>query len=316
MEEPIDAIVLAGDRGGSRNFAGGNKNFLDLAGRPLLAHVISALNDVAQVTRIAIVGPAAAITELLQNEQTGLRDNLETLVIEQKDTAYENFWAAFLCLLGNEYAPGLEASNTDVEDKAVLIVPGDAPLMRASEVKEFLDGCAGRGLDYGVGMTEQRFLRRFGRRDDNPGIEMNYLHLSTGSFRLNNLHFARPFKVRNRQYIERIYEYRYQRQLMNMLRVVKDILLTRGLGFRPVALYLYAQFATHCFARGYHRLLAGVRKRLTPAKVTNIAGILLQTRVQIVETTGGGCAIDIDNETDYETLSQRYHEFTMQPPGC
>ena len=316
MIETIDAIVLAGDRSGSRNFAGGNKNFLELAGKPLLLHVIGALNDVAEIARIAIVGPATAISELLQDRQAELRDNLEIIVVEQKDTAYDNFWAAFLQLLGDTYSPGIESTNKRFEDKAVLLVPGDTPLMRADEIREFLGRCAAQDLDYGVGMTEERFLRRFGPKDGTPGIEMNYLHLSSGSFRLNNLHFARPFRVGKREYVERIYEYRYQRQLMNMLRVVKDILLTPGLGLRPVAFYLYAQLATRCFARGYHRLLAMVRQRLTPQKVTRIASILLQANVRIIETSGGGCAIDVDNEKDYETLRLRYDEFTMQSPGC
>ncbi|MGB5334111.1 MAG: nucleotidyltransferase family protein [Woeseiaceae bacterium] len=316
MENTIDAIVLAGDRGGSRNFAGGNKNFLEIAGRPLLAHVIDALSGVDGITRIAIVGPAAAIYELLRDQRVKLRDGLEVVVLEQKDTAYQNFWTAFLHLLGDEYSPTIEATDRNVEEKAVLVVPGDAPLMRSAEITEFLQRCTEQDLDYGVGMTEERFLRRFAPRDGKPGVKMNYLHLSTGSFRLNNLHFARPFKVKNRAYIERIYEYRYQRQPMNMLRVVKDMLLVPGLGLRPIVLYIYAQLATRCFARGYHRMLALVRKRLTPEKVTRIGSVLLQARVRIVETSGGGCAIDVDNETDYETLQLRYDEFTMQPPGC
>lgn len=316
MTEPIDAIVLAGDRSGSRNFAGGNKNFLELAGKPLLLHVIDALNDVAEIACIAIVGPASAISGLLRDKRADLRDDLEIIVVEQRDTAYENFWAAFLHLLGDDYSPGVEATNKLFADKAVLLVPGDVPLMRADEVREFLQGCVAPGLDYGVGMTEERFLRQFRPGEGKPGIEVDYLHLSNGSFRLNNLHFARPFRVARRSYVERIYEYRYQRQPMNMLRVVKDILFTPGLGLRPVTLYVYAQLATRSFARGHHRLLAVVRKRLTPQKITKLAGILLQANVQIIETSGGGCAIDVDNEKDYETLRLRYDEFTMQSPGC
>ncbi len=316
MIETIDAIALAGDRSGSRSVAGSNKNLLELAGKPLLFHVIEALNDVAEIARIAIVGPAAEISELLSDRQADLRDDLEIIVIEQKDTAYENFWTAFLRLLGDTYSPGLESANKHFKDKAVLLVPGDTPLMRADEVREFLRGCVSRDLDYGVGMTEERHLRQFGPRNGTPGIEMNYLHLSSGSYRLNNLHFARPFRVARRSYVERIYAYRYQRQLMNMLRVVKDIFLTPGLGLRPVALYLYEQLATMAFARGYRRLLAMIRRRLTPQKVTGIASILLQANVQIIETSDGGCAIDVDNDKDYETLRLRYDEFTMQSPGC
>ena len=264
-----------------------------------------------QLTRAAIVGPSGQIGDLLRQFGATSCQDLEIFVIEQKVTAYENFWAGFLRLLGEGYAVGIEESDVGVMQKPVLVVPGDTPLMRAEEISEFIEACTARELDYGVGMTEERFLRRYGRQAGDVGIEMNYLHLADGSYRLNNLHFARPFKIRNREYIEKVYEYRYQRQVMNMLRVIGDIVRIEGLGLRPVLLYIYAQLTTWSFSRGYRRIFALVRRRITRDRVTTIACTMLQANVEIVETTGGGCAIDVDNESDYKALCKRYDEFTI-----
>jgi GTP:adenosylcobinamide-phosphate guanylyltransferase len=314
LNPAIDAIVLAGDRGGSRSITGTNKNFLEIDGEPLLARVILALDGVARIERVAIVGPSQEIRAVLAATRPALSGSTGFSVLEQKETAYENFWSAFTHLLGDDYEAGTEHYDKQLAAKPVLVLPGDTPLLAAGEIDEFLDACRDDGLDYGVGMTEEKYLRRFGPASGTPGVVFNYLHLSTGSYRLNNLHFARPFRVQNRDYIERIYRIRYQGQLFNMLQVVLDILRTKGLGLRPIWLYLRLQLALVLNARGRKKSLARVRRNITPEEVTRIACTLLDANVEIVTTTDGRSAVDIDNETDYRTVCERFEEYSRSSP--
>ncbi len=311
----IDAIVLAGDSGGSRNFAGKNKNFLDIAGRPMLAHVITALNGVARITRVAIVGPADETARLVSEYGSEFESMTQILVLDQQDTVYANFWVALRRLLGGGYIPGAELSDPELEATAVLVMPGDTPLATSAEIDEFLDGCTGLEADYGVGMTEHRFLERFESRPGRPGIDPRYLHLSTGSYRLNNLHFARPFRIRNRAYLERVYRMRYQSRWLNVLKTAREMARVEGLRMQALALYCRAQLAMWCRALKFRRLFESARRGLTPERATGIAGRLLDARVAIVETTAGGCALDVDSEADYRTLRARYEEFARLLPG-
>ena len=66
MTEPIDAIILAGDRKGSRGIAGTSKLLLEIAGKPLLMYVIEALDKVERVRRIVIIGPSDPIRDIVQ----------------------------------------------------------------------------------------------------------------------------------------------------------------------------------------------------------------------------------------------------------
>lgn len=307
MIDSINAIVLAGHSGDSKNFQGRNKNFLEIAGIPLLVRVLNALGQVERIDQIIVVGPAEEINELLRNSAGG--SDTEIVVLEQKSTAYDNFWESFLYTLGDSYSPGLEDVNSEIENQPVLIVGADSPLLCAQEVDEFLDGCVAGGWDFGVGMTEEKFLKKFYPTTDKPGIEMTYLHLSEGSYRLNNLHFARPFKVRNRSYVAQIYEARYQKKPLNVLKIGFDIFRTEGLGLRPVSVYLLLQICVLLRWLDLPRCLSYVRRHLTRKKITDIACILLQTNIAIVETTVGRSAIDVDSEADFETIDNRYAEF-------
>ena len=163
-------------------------------------------------------------------------------------------------------------------------------------------------------MTEQRFLARFESKPGQPGIDMRCLHLSNGSFRLNNLHFARPFRIRNRAYLERVYQIRYQSQFRNVLATARDMIRIQG-GLQAVTLYCRAQLALWLRAMKFHYLFDLARRGLTPERATSVAGRLLGASVAIVETTGGGCAIDVDNETDYQILCTRFSEFTGNQPN-
>ena len=57
----MSAIILAGDRRGSKLVRHENKAFLGFRGEPLLLHVLKALLSAKRVGRIVIIGPAKRI---------------------------------------------------------------------------------------------------------------------------------------------------------------------------------------------------------------------------------------------------------------
>lgn len=308
MDESIDAIILAGDRAASNNFSGQNKLLLEVDGIPLLLHVLSALDDVQRVARIFVIGPEKDIQSLLLSDTLVLDCHTPVHVLEQRNTAYENFWSGLVHSIPG-YRPGMEDDDAAIANKVVLVLPSDIPLVSAAEIDEFLDGCDQRQFDYCIGATAEPYMRRFLPTQDKPGIEMSYLHLDCSSLRLNNLHLIRPFKVAHRGYIERAYELRYQKKLFNVALVVWEMFRIPGFGGKALSTYYYYQLAMLFRTFGWSRPLAWARSKVTLAKVVQLAGILLGARVDIVETTIGGCVIDVDNAADYETITQRFLEF-------
>ena len=306
MSKPIDAVVVAGTGDASKNFSGVNKNLLPVAGRPVLGRVIDALDGARTIRRIFVVGPSNDLKSLVASCGQAWKTRVQ--VVQQKETALDNALAGFYASLGPRYRPGDERRDPQVAAHPALIMGGDLPLVSAAEIDEFLTGCASKDIDYGLGLTEEAHLRRFYPAKGKPGIRMAYLHLATGSFRLNNLHFARPFRIGNMPYLQRIDRARYQRELGNMLRIAKDMLV--NLGLRPVLTYLLLQCCVLLQSLGLRRLLAFARRWATEAIVTNAANRMLRTRAAIITTSGGGAAIDVDNERDYQTIEARFKEFT------
>lgn len=312
MTDAIDAVVLAGTGDASKNFAGTNKTLLPVAGRPVLAHVLAALGKARRVRRAFVVGPVAELRAPVDAacKAAGLGRRMPVQLVQQTETALDNALAGFYASLGPDYQPGDEQRDARVADHPALIMGGDLPLISAAEVDEFLDACLAKDIDYCLGLTEEAHLKRFYPRAGKPGIEMAYLHLASGSFRVNNLHFARPFRIGNMGYLQRIYRARYQREFGNMARIAMDLLFK--LGLKPMLVYLLLQCCVVFQSLRLKRLLALARRLATEALVTQVANRMLDTRAAIVTTSIGGCAIDIDNERDYQTIQARYRDFTAR----
>jgi len=302
----IDTIILAGDRSASRSVLGKNKLFLQIEGTPLLVYVLKALERVERVGSIHIIGPRDAIEQLLQGHQPG--DSKKIHVLEQEDNAYQNFWSAFTRTVPGYYE-GIEDVDQSVMDKQVLVLPTDMPFITAGEINEFLDACAAETLDYCLGMTEEEHLRKFYASGDKPGIEMTYLHLQEGNYRINNLHLIRPFRILNREYIEKIYERRYQKKFVNIAKMAYDFVSTRGYGFKPLYLYAILELAILFRYYGISFMVQQLKKLVSSADMSTHGGAVLKTRIGIVETTFGGCAVDIDSEKDFVIAESMYREW-------
>lgn len=308
VKKVIDTIILAGDRSASRSVLGKNKLFLEIEDTPLLVYVLKALEEVERIGNIHIIGPKSAIDKLLLDNRDHLRNNKVIAVMEQKDNAYQNFWTAFTHTVPGYY-DGIEAVDKDIMHKEVLVLPTDMPFITVHEINEFLDACAAESLDYCLGMTEEKYLRKFYPSAGKPGIVMTYLHLREGSYRLNNLHLIKPFKIFNRAYIETLYERRYQKNLANIAKMAYDFIIAKGFGFKPLFLYTILELSILCKYLKLSFMVKLLRKLVSQAEMSTYAGILLKTRIGIVSTTIGGCAVDIDSERDFVVAESMYHEW-------
>ena len=57
----IQAVLLAGDRGAAKAVRGRSKAFVEVAGRPMVVHVLEALLHTPEVSEVFVTGNAAAL---------------------------------------------------------------------------------------------------------------------------------------------------------------------------------------------------------------------------------------------------------------
>ncbi|MEP1472307.1 MAG: NTP transferase domain-containing protein [Halieaceae bacterium] len=306
----MDTILLAGNGSGSRLIRGEHKSFLVVAGIPLLIRAIAALERVEAIEKICVIGPRDRILALIQQYAGNLQNNKDTFVLEQKDDLYQNCMHAFVSLIPG-YEEGVELNDAAIFEKPVLLVASDLPLLCAAEVEEFLAACGQKNLDYCVGMTEEKHLKRFEPSKELPGFNWNYLHLVEGNYRLNNLHLIKPFKVGNRIYLEKLYQRRHQKSLMNIAATFYDFAIFEKMGFMPVVTFLLMELCVLCRHLGLEPLVNLFRRFSSKARLSRYAGKLLKAKVEIVCTTLGGSAADIDSEDDLAAVERRLIEWTQ-----
>jgi molybdopterin-guanine dinucleotide biosynthesis protein A len=302
-----DTILLAGDRKSSRSVFGRNKSLLEINGTPLFIHALSALQSVKDVGNIYIVGPKASIDELLQRHSDKLTTKKKTVVVEQRDTLYENVWDTFLSIIP-DYKSGNELRDPLLMDKSIFVLAGDVPLITSFEIEEFLSKCDMVNYDYCIGMTEEEVMKNYYPYDNRPGIRLAYLYLHRKKYRVNNLHLLKPFKIKNREYIEKMYEYRYQKDLRNIIMLTIEI-VKRHAGFKSLFLYSIVEMSLLLF-NIHLEFFSPIFRRFAPVKsAEKIVSDVLGTRLKAVETSFGGAALDVDNERDFNTIKIMYKEW-------
>ena len=138
----FDAIVMAGDRGAYKPVYHENKAFLEIDGIPVLLYVLAALQRARHVARVFVAGPADRISQALDRHRDRLDPAKEIHVVPQADTMLENALKAFHATLPAEAQQGVAGSQrarARLEDKAVLILGADIPLVTPEELDEFVE---------------------------------------------------------------------------------------------------------------------------------------------------------------------------------
>ena len=273
-----------------------NKAFLLMNGTPLIVHVLRALETSEHVGRAIIVGPAERLRQTLDRYDR-LKD-LEIHVMEQRDTLLENAKAGFVAAL-----PGVlpdtsleRLRNSRFTDKYVLFLPCDIPLLTSFEVDEFVEKADMDRFDYCAGVTSEETLSAYYPKSSVPGIRMAYFHLKEGRFRHNNLHMVKPLKASRLSYVETLYRMRYQKRLGNILKMIIVLLFTGKRLLTSLRLFLQLQTTLRLDMKGKRNWLYELLRRATSTdRIVDTAHRIVGIRMQAVDTSYGGAALDIDN---------------------
>jgi len=299
----ITAVVIAGDRKHSKNILGQNKAFLDMDGKPILLHVLSALDEAKHIDNIYLVGPKARIEEHLN----GWNFKTPLTVLEQKENALENAWSAFICSL-----PGYSAQTPAAvlekkyPDHPVLIVTADIPLLIGAEIDHFISNADLEKYDMIMGGTTEKVLKKFYPTDSTPGIQLAYFHMEEFLIRQSNIFLIKPFQVKNLKYILLMYSMRYQTQTMQALKLAWTLIkLTRG-SLIILFDFLALQINMHLTRLNMASVVQRTRKLTNLDRLCRHAGRILGTRLIVIENPLGGAALDTDNDQDYQTMHQMF----------
>lgn len=303
----VPAVVAAGDRRAAKAVHGESKPYLALAGRPLVAHVVSMLQSVPEVSEVWVVGNAERLEAALAPLQSELVKPLH--VVPQFRNLYENAWETYRRLLPGAGPDGRDPVGDDF-DQRVLYLSADLPFATPQEVSAFVRQGLEMGCDYALGLSTEEAMRDFyPPAPGAPGIHMAYFNLREGRFRQSNLHLVKPARLGNRHYVEDMYEHRYQQQIGQMAKLGWTLLRAEGGGFAVIYYYGLMHLAGVADRRGWRRLADWLRDRIPMPRIEKGCSALLRTDFRFVVTEGGGCAVDIDNEPDFDAASQLYERW-------
>ncbi len=305
----IPAIVVAGDRRAAKAVYGESKVYLQLGGRPLVAHVVAALQQVPEVAEVWVVGNAERLREVFGAPGVARSLAKPLRVVPQFRSLYENGWQTYRRLLPGAGPDGRDPLPEDL-DREVLFLSGDLPFAAPQEISAFVRQARDAGCSYALGLATEESLRGFAARSPGePGIEPALFNLREGRFRQTNLHLIRPARIENRFYIEEMYEHRYQREWGHAAALAWRLLWSEQGGLSVLSYYALMHLAAIAHRRRLHRLADAIRHRIPTARIERGVSGLLRAAFRLVVTEAGGCAIDIDTEPEYDAARQRYAEW-------
>lgn len=302
----VNAVLLAGDRRASIPLRSDNKAFLELKGEPLFIHVLRAMVQAELVRDVAVVGPSERIRAALGH--CGISDHVT--VVEQRENMVENFKVGYVAALGLDPSVAFwSLKDSGHRDTPVLVAPCDIPLMLPEEVDEFLTRSNLIEYDYSIGITSERILSHYHPADGKPGIKMIYFHVKEDLMRHNNLHIGKPLKFEHLDYIEKMYEWRYQTRFANILRMFFSLLSNGWRLMKSIRIFILMQISLYYDRHGHPHLSDRLRSLVGFTRLEEGIGNALGARVQIVYTHFGGAALDADNEKDLAVIEERYDEW-------
>jgi len=309
----IPAIVAAGDRGAAKAVYGESKVYLEVGGRPLVAHVVLALQRVPEVSEVWVVGDPDRLEKVLAEPTLRAALTKPLRVIPQLRNLYENAWQAYRRILPGAGAEGRDPVSEADLDAWTLYLSGDLPFATPEEISDFVRRTLATGVDYGLGLVTEESMRGFlPAAPGEPGIHMACFNLREGRFRQSNLHLVRVGRLENRHYVEDMYEHRYQRQIWPIVTLAWQLLwLERG-GVSVVFFYALMHVAAVADRWGFRRVADVVRRAIPIARVERAISALLGTRFRFVVTEVGGCAVDVDNEADLDAARAGYARWSAQ----
>lgn len=306
---PVPAIVAAGDLRASKAVYGESKAYLEVDDRPLVAHIVTALQSVPEVSEVWVVGNAERLATVFDAE----RERALTKpfhIVNQFRNLYENGLETYRRALPGAPPEGRDATPEE-RDFAVLFLSADLPFATPQEISSFLRESLDLGCDYAMGLvTEESMESFYPVTPGGHGIRMAYFNLREGRVRQSNLHLIRPEKLGNRHYIEEMYEHRYQQEWGNILALAWTLLRSERGGPTVVLYYSLMHLASIADRRGWRRIADRIRSWIPMARIEKGCSELLRCSFRFVRTEIGGCGVDVDNEHDLDMARARYDEWS------
>jgi len=298
----MDCVVLAGSGHAYKDVKGSNnKAFLTLNGKPIMWYVLNQLIQVERIERIMITGPREPIEQVL-----AMTPFVERIAEKKSNILVFDDLGDVLnsALNALEKTGGIKDPN-----RWVFVVPSDIPFARKGEVEQFLDRCELDKYDFFSGVVSSKALSNFYPTETLPGIKMAYFHTAEEDFRISNMHLARVANIHNLGYLRKTYSMRYLKKLKNIVWMVFELskLCVRIPG--AISFFLNASLTGILYRKGYQRLPNWLRKRNRIHKPESYISKILETRFKIVPTDYGAMALDIDNDTDFDTIRLRFEEW-------
>jgi hypothetical protein len=312
-----DALILAGDRKASRKVKGKNKSLLTINNRAVICYIVDALSASRYINDIYIVGPKNRIEAALESGRAASPFG-KIVLLEQWDNLFENVWNGFLSTIPG-HTPQTDPDtyrDTPWWNKVILALSSDIPLLTSHEIDEMIEKADLSHYDYLPGITRNTSLayyyprRRAKGTRKKRGIKHAYFHFSEGLFRQNNIHIGRPFALANKIYIEKMYEYRHQREWNDIIKLTFEILKTERGSWKALYYFAILQSCLILSGMGFPSLADRLRRLISlHHQVEQLVGLVLGTRLKTVETTYGGAALDIDSDYEFETIKVNFDEW-------
>ena len=306
--QKYDVILLAGEGESSYKVFHQHKAFLEIKGKCIINYVIEALQQVESIKDIYIVGSKIKLEQTLNESGVDFQYPKTIHLVEQQANLYENIFHTFLKTIPDgESALVSDLETSKHKDKAVLIVPCDSPLLTAHELEYFISHSDIKNFDHILGLTPEKALKIFYPTESLPGIKMAYLHLKENNYRINNLHLVKPLRIANRKYIQKMYQYRYQRDFKKIILFGRNLL--GKIKLRYYRCYIGLQLCQLFSSIGWNFPVKFFRKWTAKQDMESCISSLLNTRFKGLEVPYPGAALDIDRDSDYEAMKSRYDEW-------
>jgi hypothetical protein len=306
------AVVAAGDSRAAKAVHGESKVFLEVAGHPLVVHVVRALQDVPEIDDVWVVGNRARLEAVFGAPDVRAQLRKPIFIVEQRESLLANAWEAYRCILSGDPDAGREPETDADRDVEILYLSGDLPFATPQEMSAFIQQSRANGTVYTCGLTTEDALAPF--RSDavgGDGIDVAYFNLRDGRFRQNNLHYARPARIGQLRAIEEMYAHRHQQKVWNMLDLARKVLFANGGGAKVVFFYMIMHLSGWADRRGWRRLSDWLRI-VTMEMNEKAVGAMLQTSFCFEVMAVGGCGIDVDNEEEYAAVKKHFERWSRE----
>ncbi len=344
--DKINVVILAGDRKASLLVDNDNKAFLKVKSIPCIIHTLKSFLAAEKTGNIVITGPKMRLEKTL--DEYSLLNEEKIKIVEQRESLIENGEAGYIAALGMEQEMNDKNESTVPDSKVliqerkckpanknfqkiytkshlysdlkklnrdnfaeipVLISSCDIPVITPREIDEFIDKADLENHDYVIGFCREEALKYYYPEKNKPGMKLNYFHLREGNFRVNNMNIVKPLKIERLDYIEKMYEVRYQKKLFNMVKLLSRILFSGRGVLRAVFKAVKLHLALFCYDRGYEKFYPRFKESVRIDKVFGSISKILGTRASYVITSYGGAALDIDHPEDRDAIEIMFEDW-------